>query len=184
MALVYQPVFEQLHGLAPNSCHPMACVHQNRLYNPAMAENESSTPSGLKPVVQSFILADHVYVDARSGKKVIAGTFNQVHLGVNQTALHRVFAYLAVINCRGRVEIQLRHVDLADGSELRKSGVIGFDAADPLQTYEIVIEVPPLPMPHEGAYALEAYCNDELAGSIRIGVKQKHAPEEDGQQNQ
>ena len=31
-----------------------------------------------KPLLQALILADHVYQDAQTGKKVIAGTFNQL----------------------------------------------------------------------------------------------------------
>lgn len=133
-------------------------------------------PAGLKATIQSFILADHVYVDAQTGKKVIAGTFDRVSLGASQKALHPVFAYLAVTNCRGWIRLQLRHVDLADGSVLHTSGVLRFEADDPLRTYEVVIEIPPLPLPHEGTYAIEAYCNDELAGSIRIGVSRKKRP--------
>jgi len=137
----------------------------------------SAMPAGLRPNIQSFILADHVYIDSRTGKKIIAGTFNHVHLGASQNSLGRgVFAYLALTNCRGRIEVQLRHLDLADNRVLHRSGMIGFDADDPLQTYELVVEVPPLPLPHEGAYALEAWCNREVAGSIRLGVVRKPKP--------
>ena len=33
-----------------------------------------------KPLLQALLLADHVYQDRDTGKKVIAGTFNQLHL--------------------------------------------------------------------------------------------------------
>ena len=144
------------------------------------SDSSSVMPAGLRPNVQSFILADQVYIDSRTGKKIIAGTFNHVHLGASQNSLGRgVFAYLALTNCRGRVELQLKHVDLADDRVLHRSGRIGFDADDPLQTYEIVVEIPPLPLPHEGAYALEAWCNGEVAGSIRLGVVRKAKPSQD-----
>ncbi len=35
---------------------------------------------------------------------------------------------------------------------------------------EMVVEVPPLPMPHEGVYALELYAAEERLGALRIPV--------------
>ena len=131
--------------------------------------DQPTQPDGLQPRVQSFILADHVYVDVSTGKKVIAGTFNEVRLRPDQTALERVvYAYLAITNCRGRVALQLRHVDLNDDSTLRESGVLRLDTRDPLRTYEVVMDVPHLPFPHSGFYALEACCNGQRIASIRL----------------
>jgi hypothetical protein len=133
---------------------------------------------GPQPIVQSFILADHVYIDSKTGKKIIAGTFNRVALGEGQSSLHPVVAYLALVGCHGPVSLQVRLADLDDGKVLRSSGVLRFDARDPLETYEVVIEVPPLPLPHEGIYALEALCNDQLAGNIRLHVARRKRPPE------
>ena len=33
-----------------------------------------------KPVLQALVLADHVYQDKTTGKMVIAGTFNRLHV--------------------------------------------------------------------------------------------------------
>ena len=140
--------------------------------------NDNRTPSGLKPAVQSFILADHVYVDSQSGKKVIAGTFNRVALGVSQTALVPVYAYLALTNCRGHVEFHVRLIDLGDGNILHESARLRFDAQDPLHIYELVMELSPLPLPHEGSYALEACCNGQTIGSVTIGVARRKRPGE------
>jgi len=138
---------------------------------------DRSYPNGLHPVVQSFILADHVYVDARTGKKVIAGTFNEIRLRPQQEAMGReVYAYLAMTNCRGHVESHLRHVDLSDESVLWTSRQIKFEATDPLQTYEVVIEVAQLPFPHPGTYVMEVWCNAQRTGSIRLHAVRKEEP--------
>jgi len=126
--------------------------------------------------VQSFVLADHVYVDTRTGKKVIAGTFNQVNLAEGDVRLPReVAAYLALTNCRGHVELQLRHIDLAGDTVLLKTGIIKIDAEDPLHVYEVVAHIPPLPLPHPGIYALEVYCNDQCVGGLRIHAVRRSA---------
>ena len=81
-------------------------------------------------------------------------------------------AYLCLTGCRGKADIQLRYVDLTDGRILLSSPKITIESADPLSTQEVAIQIPPIPMPHQGLYALEAYCNDEMIGSIRIKVDQ------------
>lgn len=125
----------------------------------------------IKPTLQSFILADHVYVDALTGKKVIAGTFNQLWSSKFPTQLGQTTSvFLTLTNCSGRVEIQLRYVDLADDSVLVKSPTVCIESADRLASQEVVMEVPPLPMPHAGWYVFEAYCDGDRIGSIRMNV--------------
>jgi hypothetical protein len=145
---------------------------------------DQTYPSGLYPTVQSFILADHVYVDARTGKKVIAGTFNEIRLRPQQETLGReVYAYLAMTNCRAHIEAQLRHVDLSDESVLWTSREIKFEAVDPLQTYEVVIEVARLPFPHPGTYVMEVWCNEQRTGAIRLhAVRKDESPKQEDHQ--
>ena len=39
-----------------------------------------------KPVLQSLILADHVYEDKLTGKRIIAGVFNRIIRGASSTS--------------------------------------------------------------------------------------------------
>jgi len=128
----------------------------------------------LTPKLQAFVLADQVYVDALSAKKVICGTFNALWGEKFPTCLQQTSkAYLCMTNCRGQQKIHLKYVDLETGNVLMESSDVVVESSDPIQIQEVVMDVPPLPMPHPGSYAMDAYSQGEQIGSIRILVCQK-----------
>lgn len=148
-----------------------------------------------KPLLQALILADHVYQDAQTGKKVIAGTFNQLFyfrqdkpptpppppgtprkFSIQEmTRAGSPYAYISLTDVRGNVPLQLRYVDLSTNATLLH---IDFQvrSEDPLSTIEAVVPVPPLPTPHAGAFALELFTGEEPLGSIRITAVDKTPP--------
>lgn len=131
----------------------------------------------MRPTLQALVLADQVYVDAASGKKIIAGTFNILRTGEFPTTFARsTFAYINLTNIRQRTELELRYVDLEDNRVLMRSPRIEVQSPDPLQGVELVVELPPFPMPHAGTYAFEAHADDELVGSLRITVAKRRQP--------
>jgi hypothetical protein len=125
------------------------------------------------PVLQALVLADHVYVDKRSGKKVIAGTFNHLWAPGFGATLGRIsYAFICLTNVHRSANIELRYVDLKSNEVLLKFGPVAVPSEDPLGSTEMVVQVPPLPMPHEGFYALEMYSEEERLGALRITVSQ------------
>ena len=123
------------------------------------------------PVLQALILADQVYRDERTHKCVIAGTFNQLFAPKFPSALNRVtYAYLKLTEVVGQHEIVIRYVDLRTNEVLLQSEPSEVSCDDPLMIVEMIIEVPPFPMPREGVYAFEVYAADALLGASRITV--------------
>jgi len=123
------------------------------------------------PVVQAMLLADQVYVDGRTGKHVIAGTFNRLQSSEFPSFYSKeTYLYLKLTNIRGQYEISLSWVDLDDGTVLMKSPTITAESNNPLSTAEITMTVPPFPMPHQGMFALELFANEERIGAIRVSV--------------
>jgi hypothetical protein len=145
-----------------------------------------------------LVLADSVYQDKFTGKKVIAGTFNQVGFFKSKAAPpapeessgkmrplapHEVrwmgspTAYVSLTELRGLVELELRYVDLSDNAVLLAANIRA--ACDnPLNTVEAIVPLPPLPTPHAGGYALELLWDNELLGSLRItAVESPETPE-------
>lgn len=134
----------------------------------------------MKPVLQALVLADHVYVDVYSGKKVIAGTFSALFSDRFPCVLGRpTHAYISMTEAEvGLVALELRYVDLSNDQVLMKTD-IEVKSQGPLSTVDFISEVPPIPMPHDGAYAFELLWNNELVGSLRVTVnKVPKAPEE------
>lgn len=142
----------------------------------------------MKPVLQALILADHVYEDQRSRKKIIAGTFNVLVTGelrVEQRkddngTTHSLVpggmragcptAYISMTEVRGESPFVLRYVDLTDNRVLMQCN-FKVQCDNPLETVELAIPLPELPTPHAGVYALELLLGDEPMGSLRVTVR-------------
>jgi len=134
-----------------------------------------------KPVLQALVLADYVYVDAQTGKKVIAGTFNELQAAAFPTQFPRVtYAYLCLADLRSEAHLDLHYVDLASGEVLMQLEGVPVASASPLDSTELIVEVPEFPMPNPGSYALEVHCEGEMLGALRITVRQaQEEPDDD-----
>ena len=144
-----------------------------------MGKSQGKSISKAKPILQAVVLADDVYIDAATNKKIIAGTFNRLWAKEFPTQFGRCTkAFLVLTNCHGSQKLQIRYVDLRDGSVLLESPEVELTINDPLATNEVVMEVPPFPMPHEGKYDFEVYCNGAPIGSICLSVGKTGTPKE------
>lgn len=123
----------------------------------------------LRPVLQALVLADHVYIDAKTGKKIIAGTFNHLTSTEFPTVYNRSkYAFLSLTEVLGHVLIDLRLVDLSNNEVLLDIPGLEVASDDPLETVEMVVEIVEIAMPHPGSFAFEALCQGELLGSLRL----------------
>ena len=141
----------------------------------------------MKPVLQALLIADKIYDDKSTGKKVIAGTFNTLITGElpleqrqdEQGNTHSIIpgglkagsptAFISMTELRDEYPFVLRYVDLDDNRVLMQCN-FKVRCIDPLQTVELAIPLPELPSPHPGVFALELLCRDEPMGSLRINV--------------
>jgi hypothetical protein len=150
----------------------------------------------VKPVLQALLLADRIYED-KSGKKIIAGTFNKLVFcrsaagpqemvdssGVKRliipggTSVGSPYAYISLTEVRGLVHCVLRYVDLGHDKPLFQCE-FEIRCEDPLRTIEIVLPMPTLPM-NPGAHALELLCDDEPLGAFRIIVEETPPQDQD-----
>lgn len=126
----------------------------------------------MKPTLQALVLADHVYVDGATGKKIIAGTFNALGAPAQFPGRfeRHTYAYLSVTNVEGKSTLTLRFVDLKDNSVVMQGRSSEVTFPDRLRSTELIIPVPPFPMPHPGMFAFEVWLGDEPIGSLRIEI--------------
>ena len=143
----------------------------------------------MKPVLQALLLADRIYEDKSTGKKIVAGIFHRLFFqkpaktatiekdGDDQRLIPgglqagSPYAYVSLTDVRGTRRFALRYVYLDDDQVILK---LDFEVScdDPLQTVEIVVPLPSLPTPNPGTYALELLCEDEPIGSFRVKVEE------------
>ncbi len=147
----------------------------------------------VKPLLQALLLADHVYTDATTGKKIVAGIFHTIYLrhdapepitkedGTTDEGKVTIrvpaaglqagspFCYASVTEVRGEQTFKLRFVDLDDDSVLLECE-FPVTSSNPLEIHEQVIPLPMLQITRPGSYAMELLWNDEQIGSHRVNV--------------
>ena len=124
-----------------------------------------------EPRLQALLLADNVYTDRDTGKIVIAGTFNRLWAKEFPTTFHRpTTAYVSLTEIRGKSTLELKFVNLKSGEVLMSSHAFDVECGNPLSSVEVVLPVPPFPMPEEGVFAFELHAGGVLLGSIRMAL--------------
>jgi len=150
----------------------------------------------VKPELKSLLIADHVYVDSVTNKKIVAGVFHEMYFTrrkeVEQTNTETgkvkinvapggmqassPFAYIALTEVKGQQEFELRYVRLKDDKQFFGT-TFQVDCPDPLVVVEVVLALPILPANEPGVHALELLWNQEPLGSCRITVREKREGE-------
>lgn len=145
----------------------------------------------MKPILQALLVADRIYTDAATGKKIVVGIFShllfirkesfQAEIEKNAGQLPTMpggyqagspFAYANLTNVHGEQAFVLRYVDLDDDSVVFQCE-IKVQSPDPISPVEIVIPLPSLPSTKAGVFALELLWNEnDPMGAFRITVKE------------
>lgn len=146
----------------------------------------------MKPIVQAFLLADHIYQDKHTGKAIIAGCFTRYKRYLSsdadevdspQDAPHRMqanqpptqpgspYAYLNLVSVKRECTIELRWVRLSDNKVYFWMQAPIRPAKDPLQHVEAIVPLPMLPFEGEGSYALELLTDNEPLATWRVTLE-------------
>lgn len=147
-----------------------------------------------QPVLQALILAERIYTD-RSGRKIIAGTFNALRLkpanppeeflGPDGTKKLKVeggdpgapWVYISLTDVWDGTRLGLQFVSLTKNEVLFETDIT-VPCKDRLATKEIVLPLPRLDVPEPGVYAFEVVCEGEVIGSHRIVARLAESPPE------
>lgn len=131
----------------------------------------------LLPQLQALVLAERVYVDTASGRKVIAGTFDGFAAPAFPAPfVHPAHAYVSVTDLRGRITFTIKVIDNRDLGVIAASPSLVVEGGDPHTTLEFVMGLPAFQVPHPGTYSLELHANDEKIAARRITVAQLALP--------
>lgn len=137
-----------------------------------------------KPRLQALVLAERIYTDQASQNKIICGTYNTLYVAktgedaAGATMLSGVDAwlYISITDIRTKpLVLEIRYIDMRDLGVLFSGSATVQTPSNPMETAEIVAQLPRLPIPHLGVYDLEVFAGDDLLGSHRVRVLQKPA---------
>jgi hypothetical protein len=140
----------------------------------------------VKPVLQALVVADRVYQDASSGKKVIAGTFSGFKFSKRPPVAEIVrpdgqkqrvvagcmsagspYVYISLTDVCDNTTIQIQFLSLSKNIVMFGNAVT-IEKVDRLSNTELVLPLPTLPISEAGVYALQVICEGEILGSWRI----------------
>jgi hypothetical protein len=124
----------------------------------------------IKPILQALVLADRVYTDAITRKKVISGTFNQIVGDIPGTYKDRSDVFICLTDVHPKAQMDLDYVDLITNEVLMRFSITA-ESSNALASVELGVNVPQLPMPHEGVFAFELHSEGEPLGSLRVHAK-------------
>ena len=131
------------------------------------------------PVLQALVLADHIYTDRSTDKRIICGTFSKIYSPkFPSVTSFSAFAFILLVDVIGEVLLRLRFVSLHDNEILMESNAIRIQSDDPLRALDIVLEIPPLPLPRAGIYSFECWTNEEMLGAVRLQVVETPSKED------
>jgi hypothetical protein len=142
----------------------------------------------MKPILQALVLAERIYED-KSGRKIIAGTFNQISFGQNVAKQVEMpdgtkrqvisggtdpgspSAYISMTDVVEGTEIFLQCLNVSKNTEVFHIN-FRIDKADRLSTVEIVAPLPPISqfLKEAGTFSLDVVWKGEILGSHRIRV--------------
>jgi hypothetical protein len=127
----------------------------------------------IKPIIQALLLADNVYTDAETGKRVIAGVFNNIVLPEIPGYFPNVLCvYVSLTAVRGEIDVMLRYVALDTDEMLMEHGPTKLTSDDPVASLDFIASMPRVHVPHENAFTVEVHVGDELIGMIRVTAVQ------------
>ena len=140
----------------------------------------------IKPVLQALVIADRVYTDKDTNKKIIAGTFDRILFKRNVKPIERElpdgrriqlspggmqagspWVYICFTDVCDGTKITLRFTNLTKNKPLFFTA-LGFSGTERLGSTEVILPLPPLPIVEPGTYAIEIWCDDELLGMRRL----------------
>ena len=124
------------------------------------------------PRLQALVLAERIYTDQQSQNKIIAGTYNRLNVReLGGLCDLPGWLFISLTDLRlPELKLEIRYVDMSDLGVLFTIETKVSHVVDPLQTLELVTQMPRFPVPHEGVYDLELYVDGERLGSHRITV--------------
>jgi len=130
-----------------------------------------------KPVLQAFIIADDVYQGINHRKFCIAGTFNMLTAQKFPAMFHKpTKAYINLADILEDSTISLRYVDPQYQTVLFEINDLPLKRAQANRNVEVIVELPPFPMPHAGEFHLELWVGNELISIAKLIVEQQQQP--------
>lgn len=119
------------------------------------------------PTLMAGLLCDQIITEAGTNKKTLVGIFDTLH----SPALpfkRQLWIYLRLTDAEGRYRFRIELVHLETEKPIFGVETNEVEAKNRLGFHEIVVELPPVPLPDQGTYEFQIYANDVYIGRILL----------------
>jgi hypothetical protein len=113
------------------------------------------------PAVNSLLIAERVFRDAKTGQWVIAGVFNQMSVPALPFSADRFDVFFQITNVGRGVDLQLR-IEHADSGDVVTSIGGAMTAPDPLRVVEQHVIFRNAPFARRGKYWVQLLSEEEI----------------------
>ncbi|MDR3110516.1 MAG: hypothetical protein LBU65_12660, partial [Planctomycetaceae bacterium] len=121
-------------------------------------------------VLQSILLAEHIYMDTATNKRVMTGTFNSISVSQFPTEIGGMTSlYMCLRDIEPSDAITIEFVDSSANSVLFEQGAIKIGGLP--EPVEIVTTIDKIKITHAGAYTFDVFTNgNRFLGAFRLTV--------------
>lgn len=124
------------------------------------------------PEVLALVVADYAYRDDESGKLSILGIRSLIGASSFPLEHPQLSAYVALINGRGMVTMEIQLIDTDEERETIARGEAELTFPDPLTEVELVFDLRQVIFPAAGEYRLQLRCDGHFLRERVLVIRQ------------
>jgi len=134
-----------------------------------------------KPLLHAVVMCDYVHLDPGTGKWSLLGTFTNVNVRTGFPAQHGpVGIFISVSHWTSDLDLILQIV--RESTQLiGRLPPIRVPKQEPGRTLVFGLNLPPIPLPAPGRYAIQVLAGDEIFHEFAFAVIDKSAPQNPSQ---
>jgi hypothetical protein len=128
---------------------------------------------GSKPILSAMLVCDSVITEAGTNKKSLIGVFENINAHEFPVTHHLLAVYVKLTEAHGKYRFRLELVDLKGNTIIGKMEIPrDIDIESPLESHELVFNLPGLKFEHPGKYEFRILANNNMFGQKTFLVKE------------
>ncbi len=118
--------------------------------------------------MKAFLVCDHVIQDAQTGKKSLIGVFHELRAERYPAVHPQLWIYANLTDGHGRYALEIRLVDVQEGSVLSRGEPPPLEIAGPLQVAELSAQLRNVGLPRPGLYEFHLLSNGQVLATKAV----------------
>lgn len=139
-----------------------------------MSQHEKSTLP--PPQCKSLLLCEKTIRDGRTGKPSLINVFNAFVLESYPAHTPTSFLFAQLTGALGPCQLRAHVLDLHRDAIVLQSALMDVHFPDKLAMMDVIVEIPPMPIPHPGLYDLVLLADGQEIQRLQFLVHRRPGP--------